>query len=136
MLLCKSFFYCVLLRALYPIKKNCLQPTLKELEKKYEAAMKEKMLMRLERDRMAGKVETLEAQLKQFERQPTTTDDAPVLKPKKKKKGADVKVGSYLPPHISSLPQNLHPALFPFISDSSFVDSGGRARQSLLGRVI
>jgi len=68
------------------------EPTLKELEKKYEAAMKEKMLMRLERDRMAGKVETLEAQLKQFERQPTTTDDAPVLKPKKKKKGADVKI--------------------------------------------
>ena len=64
------------------------------MEKKYEAVMKEKMLMRLERDRMAGKVETLEAQLKQFERQPTTTENVPVSKPRRKKKGADVKVWS------------------------------------------
>jgi hypothetical protein len=28
------------------------EPTLKELQRKYEVAMKEKMLMRLERDRM------------------------------------------------------------------------------------
>ena len=40
------------------------EPTLHELQRKYEVAMKEKMLMRLERDRMKARVHTLEAQLK------------------------------------------------------------------------
>jgi len=43
------------------------EPTMKELRHKYEVAMKEKMLMRLERDRMAAKVEALEAQVRQLE---------------------------------------------------------------------
>merc|ERR1719293_492078 len=41
------------------------EPTLTELRHKYEVAMKEKMLMRLERDRFVGKAETLQKQLNQ-----------------------------------------------------------------------
>lgn len=41
------------------------EPTLTELRHKYEVAMKEKMLMRLERDRFLAKVETLQKQLAQ-----------------------------------------------------------------------
>ena len=40
------------------------EPTIKELRHKYEVAMKEKMLMRLERDRMAAKVEALDNQVR------------------------------------------------------------------------
>merc|ERR1719230_690600 len=40
------------------------EPTLAELRGKYEVAMKEKMLMRLERDRMASRVQGLEEQLR------------------------------------------------------------------------
>ena len=43
------------------------EPTMKQLREKYEVAMKEKMLMRLERDRMASKVEALEAHVKSLE---------------------------------------------------------------------
>jgi len=42
------------------------EPTLQELQRKYEVAMKEKMLMRLERDRMKARVSTLEAAVKQM----------------------------------------------------------------------
>merc|ERR1719156_68663 len=41
------------------------EPTLTELRHKYEVAMKEKMLMRLERDRFVSKAETLQKQLNQ-----------------------------------------------------------------------
>jgi hypothetical protein len=41
------------------------EPTLTELRHKYEVAMKEKMLMRLERDRFLSKVESLQKQLAQ-----------------------------------------------------------------------
>lgn len=40
------------------------EPLLQELRTKYENSMKEKMLMRLERDRQAAKAEALEAQMK------------------------------------------------------------------------
>uniref|UniRef100_A0A7S3GHL0 Sperm-associated antigen 16 protein n=1 Tax=Palpitomonas bilix TaxID=652834 RepID=A0A7S3GHL0_9EUKA len=40
------------------------EPTLKELQHKYEVAMKEKMLMRLERDKLSHKVESLERTVK------------------------------------------------------------------------
>merc|ERR1719201_3293038 len=43
------------------------EPTLTELRHKYECAMKEKMLMRLERDRFATKNETLQKQIAQYE---------------------------------------------------------------------
>ena len=43
------------------------EPTLNELRNKYEIAMKEKMLMRLERDRLVAKCEALEAQMKSLE---------------------------------------------------------------------
>ena len=43
------------------------EPTMKQLREKYELAMKEKMLMRLERDRMASKVEALQAHVESLE---------------------------------------------------------------------
>jgi len=43
------------------------EPTLTELRHKYEVAMKEKMLMRLERDRFASKAESLQKQLTQIQ---------------------------------------------------------------------
>ncbi|KAI8591509.1 WD40-repeat-containing domain protein [Geranomyces variabilis] len=44
------------------------EPMLKAMQTKYEVAMKEKMLMRLERDRLAGKVVALESTLRQERR--------------------------------------------------------------------
>jgi WD40 repeat protein len=43
------------------------EPTLTELRHKYEVAMKEKMLMRLERDRFLAKAESLQKQLNQVQ---------------------------------------------------------------------
>mmetsp|Transcript_59542 Transcript_59542/g.128834 ORF Transcript_59542/g.128834 Transcript_59542/m.128834 type:complete len:584 (+) Transcript_59542:27-1778(+) len=43
------------------------EPTLTELRHKYEVAMKEKMLMRLERDRFLARVESLQKQLTQVQ---------------------------------------------------------------------
>lgn len=56
------------------LKKHYLsyEPTLKDLQRKYEVAMKEKMLTRLERDRIKARIHTLEAQLKQDEKHATT----------------------------------------------------------------
>lgn len=39
------------------------EPTIKELKERYEAVMKDKMLVKLERDRMKAKVDALERQL-------------------------------------------------------------------------
>lgn len=44
------------------------EPTLAELRHKYEVVMKEKMLMRLERDRWLGKAENLGEQLDQAQK--------------------------------------------------------------------
>jgi uncharacterized protein (DUF3084 family) len=44
------------------------EPTLKQLRTRYEVAMKEKMLTKLERDRLAGKVAALESAAKQVDR--------------------------------------------------------------------
>lgn len=43
------------------------EPALQELQRKYEAAMKEKMLVRLERDRLQARVNSLEATLRSFD---------------------------------------------------------------------
>merc|ERR1719235_609149 len=51
------------------------EPTLTELRHKYECAMKEKMLMRLERDRFATKNETLSKQIAQYEAKDEPDDD-------------------------------------------------------------
>eukprot|EP00877_Chromochloris_zofingiensis_P005699 jgi/Chrzof1/1512/Cz10g10170.t1 len=45
------------------------EPTILELKKKYETAMKEKMLAGLERDKMAAKAHSLEERLKDLKRQ-------------------------------------------------------------------
>jgi len=46
---------------------SAYEPTMKQLREKYEVAMKEKMLMRLEKDRMVSKVEALEAHVRSLE---------------------------------------------------------------------
>ncbi|CAM9198454.1 unnamed protein product [Discosporangium mesarthrocarpum] len=46
------------------------EPTLNELERKYQAAIKEKMLMKLERDRVRARMEALEGQMKQMQVRP------------------------------------------------------------------
>eukprot|EP00392_Amoebophrya_sp_AT5.2_P012467 g12570.t1 len=67
------------------------EPTLAELRHKYEVIMKEKMLMRLERDRIAGKMETLQEQLEVLQRQveqkeanPSPAEAPPATKGKKR----------------------------------------------------
>mmetsp|Transcript_16385 Transcript_16385/g.33730 ORF Transcript_16385/g.33730 Transcript_16385/m.33730 type:complete len:580 (-) Transcript_16385:8-1747(-) len=65
------------------------EPTLKELQAKYQVAMKEKMLMRLERDRMRARVEEVEAKIKvlmdsKVHATPTVTSTK-----KKSRKGGD-----------------------------------------------
>lgn len=69
------------------------EPTLEELRGKYESAMKEKMLMRLERDRTAAKVASLEAQLKSFEEAAgAAREPAAPTKTRRRKKGRDSKL--------------------------------------------
>eukprot|EP00947_MAST-08B_sp_MAST-8B-sp1_P002546 g2546.t1 len=69
------------------------EPTLKEIRNKYEVVMKEKMLMRLERDRLQGKCQALEAQVMTLEQQSKKQADAEPeeAKAKKPKKGRDTK---------------------------------------------
>jgi len=83
------------------------EPTIKELRHKYEVAMKEKMLMRLERDRMQAKADALEAQVRQLETTSSTaplgqTDVNKIEKPKKKtstlKKENQLPVGDRMNP--------------------------------------
>lgn len=62
------------------------EPTLEALKNKYELAMKEKMLMRLERDRMSSRVEGLEAQIRALEGAP---QPMPEKKVRTKRKGGD-----------------------------------------------
>lgn len=42
------------------------EPTIEELRHKYEVAMKEKMLVRLEKERLQARTEALEAQVMHF----------------------------------------------------------------------
>mmetsp|Transcript_10433 Transcript_10433/g.24305 ORF Transcript_10433/g.24305 Transcript_10433/m.24305 type:complete len:513 (+) Transcript_10433:393-1931(+) len=72
------------------------EPTLTELQRKYEVAMKEKMLMRLERDRMRARVATLEQTVKQLQEEKLPPADAGPEK-SRSKKGRDSK----LPPDDS-----------------------------------
>lgn len=46
---------------------SCYEPALRTLKHKYETAMKEKMLTKLERDRVIGEVEGLKSALKSVE---------------------------------------------------------------------
>ena len=64
------------------------EPTLADLQRKYEVAMKEKMLTRLERDRIKARAHTLEAQLEQL-REKANAPTASKAKPVKTRKGAD-----------------------------------------------
>ena len=78
------------------------EPTLKELQRKYEVAMKEKMLMRLERDRMRARVATLEVS-------PKTARVAARLAPQKGESG--LSVPSLRPPRFASRPLTAPPTL-------------------------
>uniref|UniRef100_A0A6U4DU09 Uncharacterized protein n=1 Tax=Phaeomonas parva TaxID=124430 RepID=A0A6U4DU09_9STRA len=73
------------------------EPLLKELRHKYETAMKEKMLVKLERDRMKARVGVLETQLASLqEQQQPQPEPAQTEKPRRKKRGPAV-----LPPDDS-----------------------------------
>lgn len=60
--------YCVTI-LMYRLKRHYAQyePTLQQLKKKYEVAMKEKMLSKLEKDRAVGQVAGLQSTLKSME---------------------------------------------------------------------
>ncbi|KAH8077205.1 hypothetical protein JL720_10170 [Aureococcus anophagefferens] len=62
-------------------KHASYEPTLKDLQRKYEVAMKEKMLTRLERDRIKARVHTLEAQIKQLQDERAGSKQAAPPKP-------------------------------------------------------
>ena len=65
------------------------EPMLQMMRAKYETAMKEKMLMKLERDRLASRVGSLEAQLRQLEgHRPAEETDEPKPSGPKKPRGA------------------------------------------------
>uniref|UniRef100_A0A7S0QW16 Uncharacterized protein n=2 Tax=Pyramimonas obovata TaxID=1411642 RepID=A0A7S0QW16_9CHLO len=88
------------------------EPTLKELRHKYEVAMKEKMMMRLERDRLSAKLEAYESQMRTTEL-PADTQPLPKTKKLQKKKG-----DSQLPPNDRENPlQNLQ---FPVAEVQTF----------------
>lgn len=50
------------------------EPTIEELRHKYEVAMKEKMLVRLEKERLQARTEALEAQVMHLHWQPKWQD--------------------------------------------------------------
>eukprot|EP00306_Pavlova_sp_CCMP459_P009027 CAMPEP_0185182896 /NCGR_PEP_ID=MMETSP1140-20130426/1640_1 /TAXON_ID=298111 /ORGANISM="Pavlova sp., Strain CCMP459" /LENGTH=603 /DNA_ID=CAMNT_0027748867 /DNA_START=26 /DNA_END=1834 /DNA_ORIENTATION=+ len=64
------------------------EPTLAAMRKKYEAAMKEKMMMKLERDRLKGKVAALEHQVQQLEAIRPASEAEPTRTPKPRAQGA------------------------------------------------
>eukprot|EP00462_Mataza_sp_D1_P000217 CAMPEP_0175089666 /NCGR_PEP_ID=MMETSP0086_2-20121207/907_1 /TAXON_ID=136419 /ORGANISM="Unknown Unknown, Strain D1" /LENGTH=611 /DNA_ID=CAMNT_0016362189 /DNA_START=61 /DNA_END=1893 /DNA_ORIENTATION=+ len=76
----------VLIKDMKRLKKHygTFEPALKAMREKYENAMKDKMLMKLERDRMASRLETVEAQLRTLE----GDDEKQTVPPVKGKKGA------------------------------------------------
>ena len=63
-----------LIKQLKRLKKYCdaYEPTIQALKAKYESAMKEKMLMRIDRDKISVKLETMEEQLKSMQESYTT----------------------------------------------------------------
>ena len=80
------------------------EPMLQMMRAKYETAMKEKMLMKLERDRLASRVAALEAQLRQVEGQRPIEEDAEEAKPAavKKPRGALLPPDARENPHIGT----------------------------------
>jgi len=80
------------------------EPMLQMMRAKYETAMKEKMLMKLERDRLASRVGALEAQLRQLESgrvvEQNEADAAPA--PPKKPRGAKLPPDARDNPHLEA----------------------------------
>lgn len=79
----------ILIRDLKRLKKHyeTFEPTLMAMKAKYEVAMKDKMMMRLERDRCKVKSDALEAQMKSWEQAAGNSLDSkePEIKPKSDK---------------------------------------------------
>ena len=75
MYLCITIFYVNILQSTIIYSNLCrlkrhfsqYEPTLQQLKSKYEVAMKEKMLAKLERDRAVGQVTGLQSTLKNME---------------------------------------------------------------------
>jgi len=76
------------------------EPMLQMMRAKYETAMKEKMLMKLERDRLASRVGALEAQLRQLESGRTVEEAGEEVRPAPPKKPR----GAKLPPDARDNP--------------------------------
>ncbi|KDO29646.1 hypothetical protein SPRG_05598 [Saprolegnia parasitica CBS 223.65] len=80
------------------LRKNiaAYEPLLAELRSKYEVAMKEKMLMRLERDRCMAKADALEAQVRALEQKDSKSSNSKTSPAKSvlgtKKKKTDTKL--------------------------------------------
>jgi len=66
------------------------EPTLAAMRKKYEAAIKEKMMMKLERDRLKAKVFALEQQVAQLEAIRPTQEAEPQKQPRPRPAGAQL----------------------------------------------
>lgn len=75
------------------------EPTIAELKDKYESAMKEKMLMRLERDRIRSKVKALESQLATLQA-PKEAKPSSAKKPKRKGGNTPFPVEAVANPHL------------------------------------
>jgi hypothetical protein len=80
----------MLIRDMKRLKKHysSFEPALKAMRAKYETAMKDKMLMKLEKDRLLNKITTLEETVRSLEAMKVAADEgvsaAPVAQPKKK----------------------------------------------------
>ena len=61
------FIYLLLIKTRLKRHYQQYEPTLQQLKKKYEVAMKEKMLSKLEKDRAVGQVSGLQNTLKSME---------------------------------------------------------------------
>ena len=69
----KMTLFCASLRTHYA----SYEPTLRQLKQKYESAMKEKMLTRLERDRAVGQVQGLQSTLQSLDGMKAGSASAP-----------------------------------------------------------
>jgi len=84
------------------------EPMLKMMRGKYETAMKEKMLIKLERDRVVSRVSSLEAQVRQMEAgRPTDAEDSGRPQASKKPRGARLPEENLMNPYLTA---NIEPA--------------------------
>jgi hypothetical protein len=92
------------------------EPTIEELKAKYESAMKEKMLMRLERDRAASKMRSLEQQLRTLQ-QAADDEAAAATAAAAAGAGAGGRTGSRRRPGVGAV-MATEDAMNPFLSQT------------------